>query len=194
VFSRRAKKLGSLTIELSDVEQDPTALRQAMIDGIRQMGIASLPWDRETNGLRLRSEWLRTNATVGAAWPDLSDGHLLATLDDWLAPFLEGISSRSQLGRLNLQAALKSLFAFSQLKELDRLAPATLESPAGTRLHLEYSAARQPVLPVRLQEMFGQLETPRVAGGTVPVTLHLLSPAGRPLAVTQDLPSFWKDA
>ncbi len=109
------------------------------------------------------------------------------------APFLGRIYRRAQLGQLDLVEILRSRFSFHQSKELDRLAPETLAVPTGSKIRLDYSAA-QPVLAVRLQEMFGQSETPTVGGGKVKVLIHLLSPASRPLAVTQDLPSFWKNA
>ena len=162
-----------------------------MIEGIHALGLASLPWLRDVEVFRARSEWLRRTGLITSAWPDLSDEQLLTTMETWLGPFLHGITRRVQLAQLDLLAIVRSMFTYQQLKELDRLAPATLKVPTGSQIRINY-AGPQPLLPVKLQEMFGQTETPTVGGGTKPVLLHLLSPAGRPLAVTQDLPSFWR--
>jgi ATP-dependent helicase HrpB len=165
-----------------------------MLEGIRTMGLDVLPWSREAVAFRARSEWLRTRRLVPEDWPDLSEGHLLALLPAWLGPFLGNVSRRAHLASLDLAAILRARFSFRQLKELDRLAPEAVTVPTGSRIRLDYASGDQPVLAVRLQEMFGQSETPAVGGGDVNVLLHLLSPAGRPLAVTQDLPSFWRNA
>ena len=194
VVARRIRRLGALTVDEQALNASDEALHAAMAEGIRQMGLASLPWRRGSESFRLRSEWLRLRHLVPDGWPDLSDQHLLDTIPEWLAPFLRRISRRPQLEQLELEEILRSRFSFRQLRELDRLAPQTLAVPTGSRIHLEYGSGVQPVLAVRLQEMFGQRETPTVGGGEVKVLIHLMSPAGRPLAVTQDLPSFWKNA
>lgn len=193
VVARRIRRLGSLTVDEQAVSPAEDALHAAMADGIRQMGLASLPWGKGSESLRQRSEWLRLQHLVPDDWPSLSDDHLLQTIPEWLGPFLGRIYRRAQLGQLDLVEILRSRFSFHQSRELDRLAPETLAVPTGSKIRLDYSAA-QPVLAVRLQEMFGQSETPSVGGGKVKVLIHLLSPASRPLAVTQDLPSFWKNA
>jgi len=131
---------------------------------------------------------------VGADWPNLSDQHLIQTLDDWLGPFLEGIIRRSQLKKLDLGKIIRAIFTYRQFHKLERLTPTHLIVPTGSRIPLDYASGEQPVLAVRLQEMFGETETPTVAGGKVKVLLHLLSPAHRPIAVTRDLTSFWKNA
>ena len=193
VVARRIRRLGALTVDEQASTPSDEALHAAMAEGVRQMGLGSLPWRRESASLRLRSEWLRLQHLVMEDWPNLGDEHLLQTISEWLAPFLRRISRRAQLEQLDLEEILRSRFSFHQLKELSRLAPLTLTVPTGSHIHLDYSGA-EPVLAVRLQEMFGQSETPTVGGGKVKVLIHLLSPAGRPLAVTQDLPSFWKNA
>jgi ATP-dependent helicase HrpB len=192
VVARRIRRLGALTVDEQPLIPSDEALHSAMAEGIQSMGLGSLPWRKASESLRLRSEWLRCQHLVSNEWPELSEEQLLRTLSDWLAPFLGRISRRAQLEQLDLEEVLRSRFSFSQLNELNRLAPETLTVPTGSRIRLDYSGP-QPVLAVRLQEMFGQSRTPTVAGGRATVLLHLLSPAGRPLAVTQDLPSFWKN-
>lgn len=192
VVARRITRLQSLVLSEVSFSPDPDILQSAMLEGIRVMGLGALPW--ASDSLRVRSEWLRRRNITGRDWPDLSDESLTSTLDRWLGPFLRGITKRSQLQRLPIGKAVRRLFSHAQLQRLDRLAPTHLTLPTGTRVPLRYSLDADPVLGARLQEMFGQTETPRIADGTVPVVLHLLSPAGRPLAVTQDLPSFWRNA
>ena len=194
VVARRVQMLDALIVEEQSTQPRGSSACAAMVEGIKQMGIASIPWERESESLRSRSEWLRMQKLVASDWPELSDEHLAATLDRWLTPFLDGIVRRAHLTRLDMQAILKSQFSYSQLRDLDRLAPATLTVPTGSHIRLEYSAGAPPILAVRLQEMFGQTETPTVGGGRVNVLIHLLSPAHRPLAVTQDLRSFWTNA
>jgi ATP-dependent helicase HrpB len=116
---------------------------------------------------------------------------LLGTLEEWLAPHLAGVTRRSQLERLDLAQLLRQRLSWEQRQALDRLAPTHVAVPSGSRLPIDYGAGDVPVLAVRLQEMFGARETPSVAGGRVPLLLHLLSPAGRPLQVTRDLAGFW---
>jgi ATP-dependent helicase HrpB len=126
------------------------------------------------------------------SWPDVSDAALTGTLADWLGPYLDGITRRAHLARLDLLAILKARLDWQQGQQLDRDAPTHLEVPSGSRLKLDYTPGESPVLAVKLQEMFGLADTPRVARGRVPVTLHLLSPARRPIQVTQDLKGFWE--
>ena len=153
-----------------------------------------LPWSRETTGMRNRSEWLRRNGLVDSDWPDLSDEHLLATLPAWLGPHVWGLVRLEQLRRIDMNSALRSLLDERRRRQIEQMAPTHVLTPAGSRIALEYGEGIQPVMAVRLQEMFGQKESPVVAGGRVRVLLHLLSPAGRPLAVTSDLSSFWANA
>jgi ATP-dependent helicase HrpB len=165
-----------------------------MLAGIERIGIGALPWSEAAREFQARSEALR-HWQPEAGWPDLSDHHLAATLTEWLAPFLTTIRSREQLSRLDLNAILMSRLTWERQRELDRLAPTHLTVPSGSRIRLEYHAdASPPVLAVRLQELFGLAETPTVAGGKVPVVLHLLSPARRPIQITRDLKGFWNGA
>ncbi len=192
VVARRAQRLGAIVVSEQQIPPRGPTIRAAMLDGIRHLGLSALPWDDAARAFRNRSEWLRTHGFVPADWPDVSNASLTAQLEMWLEPFLDGITRRQHLSRLSVGTALRSLFTRSQLRDLDLLAPPAIRVPTGSTIILDYGAGDQPVLAVRLQEMFGQRETPAVAAGRVNVLLHLLSPAGRPLAVTGDLPSFWK--
>jgi len=129
-----------------------------------------------------------------SAWRDLSDETLLRTLDEWLAPYLNGITTLERVQRLDLAQPLYALLTWEQQRDLDRLAPTHLTVPSGSKIRIEYDTPDLPVLAVRLQEMFGCKETPRVVDGKVAVMLHLLSPAKRPVQVTKDLASFWATA
>jgi ATP-dependent helicase HrpB len=194
VTARQVRRLGAITVGERAVVPRGDAVREAMMEGIRLIGLGALPWRKESESVRSRSEWLRTRGVAPSGWPNLSDANLLATLPGWLGPYLDGITRRSQLGKLNMESALRLLFTPRQWNDIARLAPETITVPTGSRIRLDYTAGDLPVLSVRLQEMFGQTDTPLIAGGRVGVLIHLLSPAGRPLAVTQDLRSFWSNA
>ena len=188
VLARQRRRLGALLLEDKPLAKpDPAKLKAAMLDGVRQLGIAALPWSDELGRWRERVAFLRHHDD---AWPDLSDAALLASLEAWLAPFLDGVSRRDHLARVDLGAALKVLVPWDRQRQLDTLAPTHIEVPSGSRIPVDYANPAEPTLSVRLQEMFGLTETPRV-GGRIPVTIHLLSPARRPVQVTRDLASFW---
>lgn len=194
VVKRRIVRLGALQIvEQSGLPSDEEA-GPILLQGIACRGLECLPWTPETESLRSRNEWLRKNGLAGTDWPDMSNEHLLATLPQWLGPHIHALTRLDQLNRVDLTNALRSVIDEKKRRELERLAPPFLLSPAGTRVKLEYGDGSQPVMAVRLQEMFGQRDSPSVAAGKVRVLLHLLSPAGRPLAVTSDLSSFWANA
>ena len=148
-----------------------------------------LPWNRELRSWQERVLFLRRMLPEDD-WPDVSDVALAADLESWLLPFVQGMSRAEHLQRLHLKEALYGLLPWRAQKRLDELAPAHLEVPSGSRIALDYSA-EEPVLAVRLQELFGLRETPRIAAGRVPVMLHLLSHAMRPVQVTRDLANFW---
>ena len=124
-------------------------------------------------------------------WPDVSDARLIVSLDDWLSPYLHGMTRLAHLKRLDIDAALLAQLPWVKRKQLDELAPTQLTVPSGSRVRLDYSH-EIPVLAVRLQAMFGLVDTPRIAGGRVAVLLHLLSPARRAVQITQDLAAFWR--
>ena len=189
VQARRQRRLGALVLA-DEALADPGRERvtAALLEGIRQHGLALLPWSEAVAEWRTRVGFLRR--ALGEEWPDLSDAALLDTLDDWLAPYLDGCSRASHLRRLDLMDILQSRLDWKQRQALDDLAPTHLTVPSGSRVALDYGG-EAPVLAVKLQEMFGARETPSVAGGRVPVLLHLLSPARRPVQVTRDLAGFW---
>jgi ATP-dependent helicase HrpB len=194
VVARAVENLGAIGLSSRAFVPPVESMRSCMIAGIQEMGLEALPWTPHARSVRARSEWLRSEGIVDARWPVLSDERLSATLEDWLGPYLDGITRRAHLAKLDLGMIIEASFAYDQLRQLELLAPTHLVVPTGSRIPLEYAAGSPPVLAVRLQEMFGQTETPAVCGGKVKVLLHLLSPARRPLAVTQDLPSFWNNA
>jgi ATP-dependent helicase HrpB len=161
-----------------------------MLDGVNTLGVNALPWTVEVREWQARvlslRQWLPNEA-----WPDVFDAALQETLGDWLGPFLNKVTRREQLGRIDLLAALNTRLDWKQRQRLDEGAPTHVTVPSGSRVRLEYRPGESPVLSVKLQEMFGLADTPRVAWGRVPVTLQLLSPARRPIQVTQDLRGFW---
>mgnify|MGYP002368479698 FL=1 len=192
VRARRQRRFGQLILEdRATHEPDPGQVTAALLVGLRRTGLAALPWTKELQQWRARVAFLHG---VDTTWPDLSDEALTTTLEQWLAPFVTGLMSLAQLRRIDLQAPLDSLLTWQQRQELSGLAPTHITVPSGSHVRLDYEQGDSPVLAVRLQEMFGCQETPRIAGGTVPVMVHLLSPAGRPVQVTKDLASFWRSA
>jgi len=186
--------LADLTLESApQPKPDQEKLLSALLAGIRTQGLAVLPWTEQAQALRSRLESLR-DWEPDAGWPDLSDGQLLATLEEWLAPWLTGLNRLEQLKKLDLAAILASRLDWRQQQELERAAPTHLQVPSGSRIRLRYAPGQPPVLAVRLQELFGLTETPRICHGRIPVTLHLLSPAQRPIQITSDLAGFWQGA
>ena len=189
VVAEVQRRLGALVLRRAPATDATAAERAAaVVDGVRAEGLALLPLTPAVQGWRARVQLV--HRTLGDPWPDVSDAALLATLDDWLAPHLVGVRRRADLARLDVGAVLGSLLPWALTRRLDELAPERLTVPSGSAIALDYDAD-PPVLAVKLQELFGLLETPRVVDGRVPVTVHLLSPAGRPVQVTQDLASFW---
>ncbi|MFG2877887.1 ATP-dependent RNA helicase [Streptomyces sp. NPDC048337] len=193
VVARAADRLGAVELAVRPLKNpDPALVRAALLDGLRAEGLGLLRWSPDAQALRARLGFL--HRTLGGAWPDVADdGALLDRADDWLEPELSRARRRADLGRIDAGQALSRLlpWATGEAARLDELAPERLEVPSGSRIRVDYSAEHgQPVLAVKLQELFGLAETPRVAG--VPVLVHLLSPAGRPAAVTADLASFWQ--
>ncbi|MCD9142241.1 ATP-dependent helicase C-terminal domain-containing protein [Streptomyces albireticuli] len=193
VVARRVERLGA--VELAErplAAPDPARVRAALLDGLRSEGLGLLRWPDGAAGLRQRLAFLHRE--LGEPWPDVSDEALLAGAEEWLGWELERARRRTDLERLDAGKALERLlpWASGAAARLDELAPERLEVPSGSRIRVDYGAP-QPVLAVKLQELFGLQETPRLAGGRVPVLVHLLSPAGRPAAVTADLASFWRE-
>ncbi|GAA2960825.1 ATP-dependent helicase HrpB [Streptomyces enissocaesilis] len=191
VVARHVERLGAVELTVRALAKpDPERVREALLDGLRREGLGLLRWTRDARGLRERLAFL--HRVLGAPWPDVSDAALTDRTDAWLEPELSRARRRADLGRIEAGQALNRLlpWASGDAARLDELAPEQIEVPSGSRIRVEYGG-EQPVLAVKLQEMFGLAETPRAAG--VPVLVHLLSPAGRPAAVTADLASFWRD-
>jgi ATP-dependent helicase HrpB len=192
VRASRQHRLGTLVLSEEALSKpDPSLIAAALLNGVRKAGLHTLAWTPELQDWRMRVRFLRQ--LQSGAWPDVSDQHLLETLDEWLGPYVVGMTTLERVQRMELTQPLHALLNRSQQQELNRLAPTHLAVPSGSHIRLDY-ADDPPILAVRLQEMFGCKETPRIAGGTVPVMLHLLSPAKRPVQVTKDLASFWAKA
>jgi ATP-dependent helicase HrpB len=170
---------------------DPEAIRLVALKAITSSNLELLTWSDAARRLRERLAFIHHHDHT---WPDVSDGALIAEAEHWLAPHLGAIRSRGDLERLDLGAFLLDRLDWRQRSLLDELAPTHFTAPTGSRLPIDYSEPGAPVVRVRLQEMFGQVATPRVMGGRIPLTLHLLSPAHRPVQVTQNLESFWKSS
>lgn len=189
VQARRRRRLFELSLKDEPLTNPPADLvLPAMLEGVRSMGLSCLPWSKELEGWRRRVAFLHRASPD--RWPDLSDEGLLASLEDWLAPYLSGVTRRSHLDRVDLHAALTGILDWNQRQTMDAEIPTHLTVPTGNRIPIDYSG-EEPVLAVRLQELFGLAETPRLGGGRIPVLLHLLSPAHRPVQVTRDLAGFW---
>jgi ATP-dependent RNA helicase HrpB len=192
VVARRVERLGAVELAVRPLRNaEPGLVREALLEGLRDEGFGMLRWSRDAEVLRQRLGFLYRR--LGAPWPDVSDDALHARVDEWLEPELGRARRRSDLARIDAGQALARLlpWASGEAARLDELAPERIQVPSGSRIRVDYADPERPVLAVKLQEMFGARESPAVAG--VPVVVHLLSPAGRPAAVTSDLVSFWKD-
>jgi len=189
VVARRRERLGAIVLADAPLrDPDPGAVSAALLGRVARDGVGALPWG--PSALRLRSR-LRFLHRLDPRWPDVSDEALAGSLAEWLGPSLMGVRRRDELARVDLAALLLGRLSAAQRGALETLAPTHLEVPSGSRVPIDYGDPEAPVLSVRLQEVFGLTETPRV-GGSVPLTLHLLSPAHRPVQVTRDLGSFWR--
>ncbi len=183
---------GALTLERKRIKNpDPQQLQSALCQVLRQQGIHKLPWEPPQTQWLARVNFLRQHEPE--RWPEITHNTLRADLEHWLGPFLTGLNSPQQVTAEHLQQALDYLLGYDKVADLDRLAPTHLPVPSGSRVRLDYTQGDIPVLPVRLQEVFGMEETPGIYSGKVMVMMHLLSPARRPVQVTQDLKSFWND-
>ena len=190
VVARQITRLGALILEeTSQAKPDPEQVAAALLAALQEKGVERLPWSEEARRTRQRLSFL--HQLEPGQWPDVSDTMLAATMETWLAPHLAGLRSLDQVSRLDFNEMLLAGMPWDRRQEMDRLAPTHLEVPSGSRIALDYSDPGVPVLAVRLQEVFGLLDTPRIAGGRVPLLIHLLSPASRPVQVTRDLRSFW---
>jgi ATP-dependent helicase HrpB len=189
VVARRTTRLGAIELSSERVSRPPAdRVVAAVRDGLRQDGLGALPWREPARALRRRLGFL--HAALGEPWPDVSDAALLDSLDDWLAPDLERVRTAGDLARTDVAGALRRLLPWPEASRLGELAPERVQLPGGARPAVDYSGDH-PVVAVTVQEAFGWRRTPSLADGRVPIVLHLLSPARRPVAVTADLESFW---
>jgi ATP-dependent helicase HrpB len=194
VIARRERRLGSLILGENRLhEPDSDLVIKALLTGIRNKGLSCLPWTKDRRNWQARVQFLHRVMPPETNWPDVSNEILLNTLETWLAPYLIDISSLSSLRRMDMTWPLLAHLSPEQQRTLDTLAPTHFTVPTGSHIALDYESSEIPTLAVRLQEMFGLTATPCVANGQVPVLIHLLSPARRPVQVTQDLKSFWKN-
>ncbi|WP_328478603.1 ATP-dependent helicase HrpB [Actinoplanes sp. NBC_00393] len=188
VVARQVRRLGAITLaSVRLADPDPALIRDALVTGVRESGLGLLTWTRNAEELRNRLAF--AHAALGEPWPDVSDAALLETLPDWLD--LGSARRRADLAKLDVAAGLRRLLPWSVAGRLDEIAPERLPVPSGSQIRVDYTDPAAPVLAVKVQEAFGWRVAPRLADGRVPVLLHLLSPAGRPVAVTRDLASFW---
>ncbi|HEY1899406.1 MAG TPA: ATP-dependent helicase HrpB [Steroidobacteraceae bacterium] len=195
VVARRVTRLFGLEISERPLRDVPAeASGTAMLEGITRLGLSVLPWNDESRDLQARMEFVRAHApaTLTAAWPATDDVSLSANLRVWLTPWLEGVTRVQHLARLSMAQILRGLLSHEQQVRLDALAPTHFNAPTGSRIRIDYRDELAPVIAVRLQEVFGLLASPRLAGGQVPVTFKLLSPAQRPVQITRDLATFWQ--
>jgi ATP-dependent helicase HrpB len=192
VVAESRRMLGQLIIDARPARVPPDAAQAMLCEAVQRRGLQVLPWSEAARSLQARIGSLR--AWRGGDWPALDDATLSAQIDEWLQPYLAGMTRLAQLAELDLTALLRAQVPPELAGSLDRLAPERLRVPSGHDVRLQYSGdASPPVLAVKLQALFGLAETPRVEDGRVPVQIQLLSPAGRPLQVTQDLASFWRN-
>ncbi|MEU4447857.1 ATP-dependent helicase HrpB [Actinosynnema sp. NPDC050801] len=182
VVANRLRKLGAITLSSKPLH-DREAIRRALLEGLRTEGSGLLRWDAD--GLRTRERMAFLHRVVGDPWPSVDDEALLAVVD------VGDARRKADLARISGEQVVRRLLPWPAAARFDDLAPDRLEVPSGSRIRVDYSG-HDPVLPVKVQEVFGWTETPRLADGRVPIVLHLLSPAGRPTAVTGDLASFWR--
>ncbi len=192
VKANSVRKFGELIISSQQTTNpDAELVLVELLKGIAKKGIASLPWTKELRQWQSRINRLRQFDPFSTQFPDVSDHRLLNSLSDWLGPYVDGLKKLTQITNAVLTLALKAQVDWSLQQKLDELMPLTIKVASGSNIKLDYEQGDKPVLAVKLQEMFGQKQTPSVAGGLLPVVVHLLSPAKRPLQITEDLESFW---
>ncbi|WP_427892002.1 ATP-dependent helicase HrpB [Kribbella sp. GL6] len=191
IVTRRVESLGAIVLnDIPLANPDPVLVQAAVRDGIQRSGLSVLRWTDAARALRERLAFC--HAHVGPPWPAVDDEALLAGLDDWLGSELTSVRASRDLARIDVTSALRRLLPWPAATRFGELAPERLHVPSGSDVRLTYDGAEPPVLAVKLQEVFGWTATPTVADGRVPVVLHLLSPARRPVAITSDLASFWQ--
>jgi ATP-dependent helicase HrpB len=189
--ARLVRRYGALTLSERPLPVPATEdAAKALARGLLSLGVESLPWSKAVAQWRERVMFLRR--AEGDEWPDLSDEALVRDAESWLAPHLVGKAGLNDIGPDLLSEALRALLPWNLQRRLDAEAPTHIEVPTGSEIPIDYGSGEGPVLAVRVQELFGLDKHPTLAGGRVPLILHLLSPAQRPIQITRDLPGFWR--
>jgi ATP-dependent helicase HrpB len=193
IRARRERRLGAVVLDSAEIRHpDPQAMQNAALMGLRQSGLAALPWTPELRQWQARVMLMQQYAVASPEpWPEVSDAALSATLADWAPPWISGFTRREHFARMDLGNALRSRLTYAQSVILEREAPTHFTVPSGSAIPIDYVDGEIPTLSVRLQEMFGLNRTPSIAAGRLPLLLKLLSPARRPVQITRDLVSFW---
>ncbi len=192
VEAREEEQLGAMVLASVPIKDlDDALIARALMEAVRQKGLAVLSWEKKSLTLLQRLRF--AHAHLPERFDDFSEERLLEALEEWLLPYLTGLRSLKDLQKLDMAEILRTMAGWEAMQALDRLVPERLEVPSGSKIALDYGDVEKAVLPVRLQEVFGWVETPKILDGRLPVTLHLLSPAHRPLAVTEDLANFWRN-
>jgi ATP-dependent helicase HrpB len=190
VIARRRERLGAIVLRDAAIgDPDPALVTAALLGALRRRGVGLLPWSDAARRFRERMAFAERHLD---GWPGVSDEALAASLEHWLSDAVADVRRMADFARVDLVGALSRLLDWQQRRALDEVAPSHLEVPTGSRIAVDYTNPDAPVLAVRIQEVFGLIESPRIARGRVPVTMHLLSPAHRPVQVTQDLAGFWR--
>ncbi|WP_246261609.1 ATP-dependent helicase HrpB [Thiomicrorhabdus cannonii] len=193
IVGSEQRRLMALVLDEKPLDKpDMAALQACLLDYIKTQKGAVLPWTETQQAGLQRMRWLAGYAPEDARWPDVSEAWLLTNLEIWLAPFMAGVASIKALKNIDLKSALNHLLSYGQLQVLEREAPEFYVAPSGKRVKIRYAEGQNPTVSVPLQELFGELTSPRLAWGKVPLTFELLSPAQRPIQVTADLANFWR--
>jgi len=189
VTALKGRRLGAIKLASApDPRPDQATIEKTLLDAVRRHGLALLPWPESATALRARAAFARAH---DSAIPDLGDETLTARLDEWLPPLLTGKRRLDTIDPAQLRSALDALLGYEFAKKLDRLAPPEFVSPAGSHHAIDYTATGGPTVEVRAQALYGLKAHPMVAGGKIPLTLAITSPAGRPIQTSRDLPAFW---
>ncbi|RXJ72445.1 ATP-dependent helicase HrpB [Veronia nyctiphanis] len=194
IIAERQRRLGRLVVDKTAIASpDQSRITDALLSAVRRKGLSSLSWNTKSESLLTRAR-CAMNWCIGPDLPDISDDGLLAQLETWLAPFMVSVTRWSQMNKIDLNAALEAYIGWEAAKDIDRLLPETYKVPTGSGYRIRYQVGQKPVLAVRMQEVFGEATSPTIADGKVTLVLELLSPAQRPLQITQDLAGFWQGA
>lgn len=191
IKTRIRVRLGAIVMkDQPDPEPSGEMIVQALLDRVKERGVDILPWNAKSRQLQARIIFMHS---LDKKWPDVSDEALAISVEEWLAPYVTGFRKQSDFNNLSLFAILENMLGWGLMQELNKEAPTHLHVPSGSRIPVQYDGPQAPYASVRLQEVFGMLETPRIGYGCISIIVHLLSPAGRPVQVTSDLHSFWKN-